>query len=131
MEPKDKSSEIYRLWNLSAGFNWVAASKEMLFACLTNANPKEAQLMEFNGTIPPSYVEVSKILYKVVVNAEELEGMAAQRICGAIEAFLLTTMSAKEVDEFKKQNPFKEPKKYRTILEEMEDEEKCNATPRL
>jgi hypothetical protein len=122
MEPKDKTSEMYRLWDLAAGFHWVADSQEMLFACLTNVNPKEAHLIEFSGTIPPTYVEVSKLLYRVVANATELEGMAAQRICGAIEAFLLTTMSAKEVEEFKKQNPFKEPKKYRTILEEMEGE---------
>jgi hypothetical protein len=131
MQPKDKTSEIYRLWDLSAGFNWVADHQRMLLACLTNANPREARMIEFSGVIPPSYIEVSKLLYRVVANTEELEGMAAHRICGAIEVFLSTAMSAKEVEEFKKQNPYKEPKKYRTILEEMEDEEKCNATPGL
>jgi hypothetical protein len=94
---------------------------------LTNANPREVYSIEFSGTIPSSYLEVSKLLYKMVVNSRELEGMAQQRICGAIEDFLATTLSPREFQEFKRQNPRKEPKRYRNILEEIEDEEKHNA----
>jgi hypothetical protein len=122
MQPKDKTSEIYRLWDLAAGYNWVADPRKMLFACLANSNPREAHLLEFNGVIPPTYIEVAKLLYKAVSSADELEGMACERICGAIEDFLSTVLSTQEMAEFKRQNPRIEPRIYSSILEEIEEE---------
>jgi hypothetical protein len=122
MQPKDKTSEIYRLWDLSAGFNWVADSQRMLFACLSNTNAKEAHLLEFNGTIPATYAETAKFLYKVVESSEDLKEMAAQRICGAIEDFLSTVLSTQEMAEFKRQNPRNEPRRFANILEEIREE---------
>jgi hypothetical protein len=123
MEPNDKNSEMYRLWDLSAGYNWVADGPTMLFAILSNVVPKEAHLLEFGGVIPSTYVDVSKLLYKVVGAADELKGLASQRICGAIETFLLTVMNPDEVEDFKQQNQMKTPaKNYRSILEELEAE---------
>jgi hypothetical protein len=123
MEPKDKTSEMFRLWDLSAGYNWVPDPVKMLFACLSNVAPREANRIEFDGLIPPTYLEVSKLLYKVVASSDELEGLASQRICGAIETFLSTATSKDEVEDFKQQHPMKIPiKKYGSILEEMEAE---------
>jgi hypothetical protein len=45
VEPKDKKSEMYRMWDLSAGYHWVADDKEMLFSILSNVVPKEAHLL--------------------------------------------------------------------------------------
>ena len=123
MEPKDKNSEMYRLWDLSAGYNWVGDAVTMLFACLTNVAPREACRLEFDGVIPPSYQPAALLLYRVAADSEELKGMASQRICNAIEKFLLTTMSADEVKDFTEQYQLKTPiRRYRSILEEMEAE---------
>ena len=120
MEPQDKSSELYRLWDISAGYSWVPDPVKMLFACLSNVAPREANRLEFDGVIPSTYQPVAMLLYKVVANADELKGLASQRICGAIETFLHTTMSPGEIESFKQQNPLKTPiTKYRSILEEM------------
>jgi hypothetical protein len=123
MEPQDKSSEIYRLWDISAGYNWAPDPVKMLFACLSNVAPREANRVEFDGTIPPTFQKAAMLLYRVAADSEELKGLAAQRICGAIETFLSTAMSKDEVEDFKKQHPMKIPiEKYGSILEEMETE---------
>ena len=120
MEPQDKSSELYRLWDISAGYSWVPDPVKMLFACLSNVAPREANRLEFDGVIPSTYQPVAMLLYKVVANADELKGLASQRICGAIETFLSTAMSKDEVEDFKQQHPMKTSiKKYGSILEEM------------
>lgn len=123
MEPKDKKSEVHRLWNLSAGYSWILDSQRLLYACLTNVNPRDAHLMEFNGSIPSSHADMARLLYKLVVNSTELEGLAAERICSAIEEFLLKTLGPQELADFKKRNPRKEPKQFSNILEEIESEQ--------
>jgi hypothetical protein len=120
MEPQDKSSEIYRLWDLSAGYNWVPDPVQMLFACLSNVNPREANRLEFDDTILPTFQQAATLLYRVAADSEELKGLASQRICSAIETFLHTTMSPNEIESFKQQNPLKTPiTEYRSILEEI------------
>lgn len=121
MEPQDKNSEIYRLWDISAGYNWVPDPAKMLFACLSSVAPREANRMEFDGTISPTFQQAAMLLYRVAAASEELKGMASQRICGAIETFLSTEMSKDEVEDFKHQHPMNIPiTKYGSILEEME-----------
>jgi hypothetical protein len=123
VEPKDKTSEMHRLWNLSAGYYGIVEPAKMLFGCLTNTDPKEVHRLEFDGTIPPTFQEAAMLLYRVAADSEELKGLAAQRICGAIETFLSTAMSKDEVEDFKKQHPMKIPiEKYGSILGEMEAE---------
>jgi hypothetical protein len=121
MEPKDKNSEVYRIWDLSAGYHWVADDTKMLFAILSNVAPRESHLVEFDGVIPPSYADNSKILYKIVTNSPELKGLAAQRISLAIEEFLGSFMNPAEMKDFKKNNPM-QFKHYNNILEELEAE---------
>ena len=120
MEPQDKSNEIYRLWNLSAGYYGIIESPKMLFACLTNTDPREAHRLEFDGTIPPTFQQAAVLLYRVAADSEELKGLASQRICDAIETLLRTVMSEDEVNKFTQQNPLKTPtQRYSSILEEM------------
>jgi hypothetical protein len=123
MKPKDERSETYRLWDLSAGRHWIVDDQRMLFACLSNSNPKEAHLLdEFTGTIPANYADVAKVLYQVVSESPELEGLASDRICAAIDDFLATVLSSTELSEFKRQHPRSTKPKYANILEEMADE---------
>jgi hypothetical protein len=116
-------TEFQRLHDLAVGQYWIADPQKLLFCCLTNAPAKDNHLVEFDGTIPPSYFEAAKILYQVVGRSEDKElksqegyDMEAERICGACLTYLQTAMSPEEFGNFKAKTPIR---KFKSIVEEM------------
>jgi hypothetical protein len=116
-------TEFQRLHELAVGQHWVGDPQRLLYLCLTNAPAKDNHLVEFDGTIPPSYTEAAKLLYQVVGQSDDQElkspggyDMAAEIICGACLTYLQTVMSSEEFGKFKAETPIK---KFKSIVEEI------------
>lgn len=116
-------TEFQRLHELAVGQYWIADPQKLLFCCLTNTPAKDNHLVEFDGTIPPSYVEAAKLLYQIVGQSDDqelksLEGydMAAEIICGACLTYLRTVMAPEEFASFKAKTPIR---KFKSIMEEI------------
>jgi hypothetical protein len=116
-------TEFQRLHELAVGRYWIADPQKVLFCCLTNTPAKDNHLVEFDGTIPPSYVEAAKLLYQVVGQSEDEElkspggfDMAAEIICGACLTYLQTVVSPEELEAFKAETPIR---KLKSIVQEI------------
>ena len=116
-------TEFQRLHDLAVGEQWVADPQRLLYLCLTNAPVKNNHLVEFDGTIPPSYVDAAKILYQVVGQSEDEElkspqgyDMAAEIICGACLTYLQKELSPEELERFKAETPIR---KLKSVMEDI------------
>jgi hypothetical protein len=125
MTPREQ--ELSRIYNATAGKDWIADGQLLVYCCLTGTDPKEVNVEGYEAfnsigrKIPTSFKESAMALYKIAGN--ELSQFASQRLCAAIEQFLGTVMTAPELAAFKEKTPMKYPfHKFRNILEELEDE---------
>jgi hypothetical protein len=116
-------TEFQRLHALAAGQYWIADPQKLLFCCLTNTPAKDNHLVEFDGTIPSSYVDAAKFLYQLVGQSDDQElkspdgyDMAAEIICGACLTYLQKELSPEEFGKFKAETPIR---KFKSIMEEM------------
>jgi hypothetical protein len=116
-------TELQRLHELAVGRYWIADPQKLLFCCLTNTPAKDNHLVEFDGTIPQSYVEAAKLLYQVVGQSDDEElkspggyDIAAEIICGACLTYLQKEMSPEEFGKFEAETPIR---KFKNIMEEM------------
>jgi hypothetical protein len=120
---EENMTEFQRLHELAVGRYWIADPQKLLFCCLTNTPAKDNHLVEFDGTIPPSYVEAAKILYQVVGRSEDEElkspggyDMAQEIICGACLTYLERVMAPDDFASFKAKTPIR---KFKSIVQEM------------
>jgi hypothetical protein len=117
-------TEFQRMHDLAVGERWVADPQRLLYLCLTNAPAKNNHLVEFDGTIPPSYEEAAKILYQVVGQSDDEElkspqgyDMAAEIICGACLTYLERVMAPDDFASFKASTP---TRKFKNVLEDIQ-----------
>ena len=116
-------TEFQRLHELAMGQYWVADTQKLLFCCLTNTPAKDNHLVEFDGTIPSSYVEAAKILYQVVGQSDDKElkspqnyDMCAERICSACLDYLQVVMAPDDFASFKASTP---TRKFKSFMEDI------------
>jgi hypothetical protein len=116
-------TEFQRLHDLAVGEQWVADPQRLLYLCLTNAPAKNNHLVEFDGTIPPSYEEAAKLLFQILAQSDDEElkspggyDMTQEIICGACLTYLQTVMAPEELASFKAKTPIR---KFKSIMEEI------------
>jgi hypothetical protein len=123
MTPREQ--ELSRIYNATAGKDWIADGQLLVYCCLTGTDPKEVNVEGYEAfnsigrKIPTSFKESAMALYKIA--GTELNQFASQRLCAAIEAYLETLMTEPELAAFKASAPMKYPfQKFKSILEELE-----------